>query len=56
MELDLQTVFTKCYEECGYAKAIKYGRDPITPPLTDEQVAWAKGLFVSNSVPAVPSP
>lgn len=56
VELDLQTVFTKCYEECGYAKAITYGRDPITPPLTDEQVAWAKGLFVSNSAPAVPSP
>jgi uncharacterized protein DUF4058 len=54
VELDLQAAFTRCYDESGYARAIAYGRDPVTPPLTDEQAAWAKGLFSSD--PASTSP
>ena len=46
--LNLQSVFAHCYDECGYAKAIAYGRDPLTPSLTEEQSAWATSICAGS--------
>ena len=48
VKLNLQAVFAHCYDECGYGKAISYGRDPVTPPLTEEQSAWATSLCAAS--------
>ena len=47
--LNQQSVFAHCYDECGYAKAIAYGRDPLTPTLTAEQAEWAMSVFAAGA-------
>jgi hypothetical protein len=42
--LDLQQVFTTCYDSGAYALDIDYHR-PADPPLTPEDAAWAVGLL-----------
>src|SRR5438270_574494 len=37
--LDLQTVFTRCYDQGGFGPRIDYGRDPVTT-LGDEDRKW----------------
>ena len=37
--LDLQTVFTRCYDEGAYARRLDYRQDPSTP-LADDDLAW----------------
>lgn len=56
VRLDLQAVFIRCYNARAYHKAIDYRHDPVLPPLTDEQAAWAKSLFASEPAPTTPSP
>jgi hypothetical protein len=42
--VDLQAVFTRCYEEAAYELRARY-KDPCDPPLTPDQQAWADGLL-----------
>ena len=37
--LDLQTVFTRCYDQGGFVAKIDYGSDPATA-LTDDDRKW----------------
>ncbi len=41
VSLDLQAVFERAYDVGPYLKEVAYGQDPIVPPLTAEQAAWA---------------
>jgi hypothetical protein len=41
VQLDLQAAFNRAYEAGPYGKTIWYRNDPIDPPLTPEQAAWA---------------
>lgn len=40
--IDLQAVFKRCYETGPYRRRIRYERESPEPPLTREQLAWAK--------------
>jgi len=42
--LDLQAVFTRCYDNGGYADFVDY-RQPPPGPLALEEAAWADGLL-----------
>jgi hypothetical protein len=42
--LDLQAVFTRFYDETGYARRVNY-EDPIDPPLSGEEEAWADEIL-----------
>ena len=37
--IDLQTVFTRCYDEGAYARRLDYRQDPPTP-LANDDLAW----------------
>ena len=39
--LDLQAVFARGYDAGPYRRVIRYGEDPIVPPLGPEQAEWA---------------
>jgi hypothetical protein len=43
--LDLQAVFTRCYDAGPYRREIRYDAEQPEPPLTAEQEAWAKDLL-----------
>jgi hypothetical protein len=43
--LDLQAAFDRTYDMGPYHKRIRYGEDPIKPPLPREQAAWAKTIL-----------
>jgi Protein of unknown function (DUF4058) len=45
VKLDLQTAFTGAYDGGPYHKTIRYGEDPIRPPLRPEQAKWAENLL-----------
>lgn len=45
VEIDLQAVFTRCYDAGRYAQLAKYARRDPDPPLTAEQKAWADALL-----------
>ena len=47
--LDLQAAFNRAYDAGPYRKAIRYGEDPIIPPLTAEQAAWAETTLTASS-------
>lgn len=42
--VDLQTVFTRCYEQGGFAERIDYSRDPAVP-LADDDRRWLNDLL-----------
>lgn len=42
--LDLQAVFSRCYDEGAYARRLDYRREPPTP-LAGEDAAWADALL-----------
>ncbi|MBI4605312.1 MAG: DUF4058 family protein [Planctomycetes bacterium] len=42
--LDLQGVFTRCYDEAGYARRLDYRKDPSWP-LSADDAAWADALL-----------
>jgi len=42
--LDLQAVFTRCYDEGAYARRLDYRREPPTP-LAGEDAEWADALL-----------
>lgn len=37
--LDLQTIFTRCYDQGDFQPRIDYSRDPVTT-LSDDQREW----------------
>lgn len=47
--VDLQAVFTNCYDAASYERELDYARDEIVPPLAGEQIAWAKGLIAGRA-------
>ncbi|MBI1987665.1 MAG: DUF4058 family protein [Nitrospinae bacterium] len=42
--LDLQAVFNRCYDACGYARRLDYRREPRTP-LKGDDAEWANALL-----------
>jgi hypothetical protein len=42
--LDLQEVFDRCYDACGYVRRIDYRREPASP-LSPADAAWADALL-----------
>ena len=40
--LDLQAVFDRCYDAGPYAREVRYGVDPVIPPLGPDRAAWAE--------------
>jgi hypothetical protein len=40
--LDLQVVFDRCYDAGPYAREVRYGTDPVIPPLGPDRTAWAE--------------
>lgn len=42
--LDLQTAFTRCYDQGGFAAKIDYRKDPSTP-LNDEDRQWLQDVL-----------
>jgi hypothetical protein len=47
--LDLQSVLDRCYDAGPYAREIRYGEDPVIPPLQPDQAAW-----VERTLPVTP--
>jgi hypothetical protein len=43
--LDLQAAFDRAYDIGPYRRAIRYGRDPIVPPLPADQEEWAAQIL-----------
>jgi hypothetical protein len=42
--LDLQAVFTRCYDTGPYRRRVRYDAARLVPPLDTERTAWAMGL------------
>ena len=40
--LDLQAIFTRCYDAGPYAREVRYGVDPVVPPLGPDRAAWVE--------------
>ena len=47
--VDLQAVFEQCYEAGPYRRRVRYSEDTPTPPLKEEQQAWATKLVQAAS-------
>jgi hypothetical protein len=47
--LDLQTVFTKCYEQGGFSGRIDYRKDPVIP-LDEEERRWLDTLLLRQNL------
>lgn len=45
VSVDLQAVFDRCYDEGGFSRLAKYGRQRPYPSLNTEQQAWAEGIL-----------
>jgi hypothetical protein len=45
VRVDLQAVFNRGYDAGPYRKRIRYGEDPIKPPLRREQAEWARTIL-----------
>jgi hypothetical protein len=40
VQLDLQAVMNRTYDEGPYRREINYRADPVVPPLPDEYASW----------------
>jgi hypothetical protein len=54
--VDLQAVFARCYDTGPYRRRVRYDPERIEPPLTAEQLEWARTLLRSQSRPPEPPP
>jgi hypothetical protein len=45
VRLDLQAAFDLAYDAGPYRKRIRYGDDPIRPPLRADQAEWARSIL-----------
>lgn len=41
VQVDLQAVFNRCYDLAQFTRHVDYANDTPTPPLDDQQAAWA---------------
>jgi hypothetical protein len=48
--IDLQAVFTRCYDAGRYAHLAKYGRREPDPPLTPDQRVWADAILKAKGL------
>jgi hypothetical protein len=46
--LDLQTLFTRCYDTGPYRRRVRYDVARLVPPLDAERTAWAQQLVGSS--------
>jgi hypothetical protein len=46
VSLDLQQVFTRCYDAGPYSREIDYAADPIVPPLRKDQAQRVEAILV----------
>ena len=44
VEIDLQPLFDRCYDEGAYPRLVDYTRDPVVP-LSPADAAWADALL-----------
>lgn len=49
VQVDLQVVFARTYDDGPYRKRIRYGEDEIIPPLLPEQAEWAKTVLAARA-------
>lgn len=49
--VDLQAVFTRCYDTGPYRRRVRYEPERIEPPLRAEQMEWARALLHNQSPP-----
>ena len=49
VKVDLQEVFSRCYDAGPYHRRIRYLETAPEPPLTPEQEEWAQGLLAQAS-------
>ena len=54
VEVDLQAVFDRCYDEGPFDRLARYDRQRPDPPLTPEQHAWAEGVLRAKGLTSVP--
>lgn len=47
--VDLQAVFTNCYNSAGYERELDYSADTVVPPLAAEQRTWAAQLLAGST-------
>jgi Protein of unknown function (DUF4058) len=50
--LNLQSVFQRTYDAGPYRRAVRYGEDPIDPPLPPAQATWASEVLAKASAPS----
>ena len=48
LEIDLQPVFERTYDECGFDRMVDYAKPP-EPALPDTLVTWSASLLKSSS-------
>jgi hypothetical protein len=49
--IDLQAVFQRAYDAGPYRRAVRYGHDPIDPPLALTRARWAERLLAPATPP-----
>ncbi|OWK36567.1 DUF4058 family protein [Fimbriiglobus ruber] len=52
VSVDVQAVFSRAYDEGGFAHLARYDRRTPEPPLSDEQRAWAEGVLRAKGLMA----
>lgn len=45
---DLQQVFDRCWQAGAYRKMIRYGADPLDPPLAPDLADWVEDILARN--------
>ncbi|MDB5352633.1 MAG: hypothetical protein JWN86_3880 [Planctomycetota bacterium] len=54
--IDFQAVFDRCYDTGPYRSNVGYGEEPIIPPLSAEQAAWAAQVIGGSAAESASSP
>lgn len=48
VEIDLQSIFTSCYDRGSFRREVNYAKDPPPPGLTTERLAWVKSVLAAK--------
>ncbi len=48
VQVDLQSVFSLCYDRGPYHREVNYKNDPPPPALSSERLAWVKGVLAEK--------
>ncbi len=54
--LDLQAVFTRCYDTGPYRRRVLYDPVRIVPPLEESKTEWVKQVLHQRDAPTIPGP